>query len=143
VLLGALLPAVDGVRVTLHVLAAAVWVGGQITVAGLVPTARQLGPDAPRRVARAFSRVSWPTYIIVVGTGIWNLAAVDRGQPAAWKVALMVKVAVIVLAGVSAWLHGRSRSRTWGPMGPHVRAVRGEGVEADRVPTPESIEHAG
>lgn len=116
--LGALSPAVDGLRVTLHVLAAAVWVGGQITVAGLVPTARQLGPDAPRRVARAFSRLSWPAYLVLLATGVWNVAAVHRGQPSAWKVTLMVKIAVVVLAGVSAWLHGRSRSRTglalWG-----------------------------
>ncbi len=116
--LGALSPAVDGVRVSLHVLAAAVWVGGQITVAGLVPAARQLGPDAPRRVARAFSRVSWPAYIVLLATGIWNAAAVHRGQPSAWKVVLMVKVAVVVLAGLSAWLHGRSTFRTglaaWG-----------------------------
>ena len=35
---GALTPALDGVRASLHVLAAAVWVGGQITMAGLVPS---------------------------------------------------------------------------------------------------------
>ena len=31
---------VDTIRVTLHVLAATVWVGGQITLAGLLPTWR-------------------------------------------------------------------------------------------------------
>ncbi len=50
-LLAQLAPALDGIRLSLHVLAATVWVGGQITVAGLAPTARQLGDGAPRQVA--------------------------------------------------------------------------------------------
>ena len=40
------------VRLFLHVLAATVWVGGQLTLAGLVPGLRTLSPDAPRVVAR-------------------------------------------------------------------------------------------
>ena len=113
-----LAPAVDGIRLTLHVLAAAVWVGGQITVAGLVPTARTLGEDAPRRIARAFARVSWPAFAVLVLTGFWNVSAASKGQPSAWKVVLGIKIAVVVLAGVSAWLHTISRSRAglaaWG-----------------------------
>lgn len=119
-LLAQLTPAVDGVRVTIHVLAATVWVGGQITVAGLVPTARQLANDAPRRVARAFSRLSWPAYAVLVATGIWNVAAVHKGQPATWQSVLDVKIGVVALAGLSAWLHGRSRSSqalaAWGAL---------------------------
>ena len=41
------------IRLYLHVLAATVWVGGQITLAGLVPGLRSLSPEAPRVVARA------------------------------------------------------------------------------------------
>ncbi len=108
-----LAPAVDGIRLALHVIAAAIWVGGQITLAGLVPTARQLGEDAPRRVARAFARLSWPAYAVLVGTGIWNVTAVSKGQPSAWKAVLVVKVDVVVVAGVAAWLHGRARDRLW------------------------------
>jgi putative copper export protein len=111
-------PAVDGIRLSLHVLAATVWVGGQITVAGLVPTVRQLGPDAPRRVARAFSRLSWPAFAVLVATGIWNVVAVRAGQGTAWQVLLGVKITVVALAGLAAWLHGRAGSRTslavWG-----------------------------
>ena len=40
---------VQTIRLFLHVLAATVWVGGQLTVAGLVPGLRALSPDAPRR----------------------------------------------------------------------------------------------
>ena len=46
--LAALAPALDGIRVSIHVLAATVWVGGQLTLAGLVPTARGLGEGAAR-----------------------------------------------------------------------------------------------
>ncbi len=113
-----LAPGLDGFRLTLHVLAAAVWVGGQITVAGLVPTARALDPDAPRQVARAFARLSWPAYAVLVATGFWNMAAVSKGQPHAWKIVLGVKIAVVALAGLSAWLHSIARSRAglavWG-----------------------------
>lgn len=120
-LTASLAPALDGVRLTIHVLAAAVWVGGQITVAGLVPTVRALGPDAPRRVAGAFARIIWPAYAVLVLTGFWNVSAVSKGQPTAWKVVLAVKIAVVVLAGLGAWLHGISRSRVglavWGAVG--------------------------
>lgn len=53
----ALAPALDGIRVSIHVLAASVWVGGQLTLAGLVPTARGLGDAAPRTLAQAFARI--------------------------------------------------------------------------------------
>jgi putative copper export protein len=117
-LVAQLAPALDGIRLSLHVLAAAVWVGGQITVAGLVPTAKGLGDNAPRQVARAFARISWPAYALLLATGIWNVAATAKGQTTAWQVVLGVKVAVVIVAGVAAWLHSHSRSRaglaTWG-----------------------------
>ena len=110
-------PALAGVRLSLHVLAASVWVGGQITVAGLVPAARDLGEGAPRRVARAFARLSWPAYGVLLVTGIWNVAATHVGS-GPWRSLLVAKVAVALLAGVSAWLHGRARGRSglaaWG-----------------------------
>ncbi|MCU4184621.1 hypothetical protein K6U06_09645 [Acidiferrimicrobium sp. IK] len=113
-----LAPAVDTVRLSLHVLAATVWVGGQITLAGLVPTARRAGPDVPRQVAAAFARLSWPAYAVLIATGVWNVAAVHAGQPNAWQAVLGVKIAVVVVAGLAAWLHARSRSRAglaaWG-----------------------------
>ena len=110
-MLAQLAPAVEGVRLSLHVLAAAIWVGGQITLAGLVPTARQLSPDAPRRVGRAFARLSWPAYFVLLATGIWNVLAVSKGQGTAWQVVLGVKVAVVLLAGLATALHGRARTR--------------------------------
>jgi putative copper export protein len=117
-ILAQLAPAVEAIRLSLHVLGASVWVGGQITVAGLVPTARQLGPDAPRRLGRAFSRLSWPAYAVLLATGVWNVVAVHAGEPPAWDVVLGIKIAIVLLAGLAAWLHGRAGSPTtlavWG-----------------------------
>jgi putative copper export protein len=101
------------------VLAASVWVGGQITLAGLVPTARRLGTEAPGALARAFARLSWPAYAVLVATGVWNVVAVHPDtKTSAWQVVLGVKVGVVALAGVGAWLHGRASSRSgiaiWG-----------------------------
>jgi len=111
-------PAIDGVRLSIHVLAATIWVGGQFTLAGLVPTARSLGEDAPRALARAFARIQWPTYALLVLTGIWNVSATHAGQPSAWKAVLGAKIAVVALAGAGAWLHSRSKSKAglaaWG-----------------------------
>lgn len=113
VTVAALAPAIGGLRLTLHVLAAAVWVGGQLTVAGLLPTVRRLGDDASRKIAGAFARLSWPAYAVLVATGIWNVFAAGAGQPGGWRVVLYVKIAVVVAAGLAAWLHGRATRRTW------------------------------
>lgn len=115
-----LAPAVDGVRLTLHVLAATVWVGGQITVAGLLPTARTLGEGAPAALARAFARVQWPAYAVLVATGIWNVSAVGSPRPSTWQAVLSIKIVVVVVAGLAAFLHTRARSRAglaaWGAL---------------------------
>lgn len=111
-------PAVDGLRLSLHVLAATVWVGGQFTLGGLVPTAKRLGAEAPKQLARAFSRMMWPAFLVLLATGIWNVSAVSKGQPSAWKVVLGVKIAVVLVSGLAAWLHSTASSRrslaVWG-----------------------------
>ncbi len=113
-----LAPAIDGVRVSLHVLAAAVWVGGQITLAGLVGPARGLGEGAPRTLARAFARLQWPAYVVLLGTGIWNVSAAGSGQPHLWQAVLGTKIVVVLVAGLAAFLHTRAKSRgalaAWG-----------------------------
>jgi putative copper export protein len=106
-----LAPALDGVRLALHVLAASVWVGGQITLVGLLPAARGLGEGAPRALARAFGRVQWPAYGVLVVTGLWNVSAVHAGQSHAWQAVLGVKITVVALAGLAAYLHTRAATR--------------------------------
>ena len=115
---GGLAPALDGIRVSVHVLAAAVWVGGQFTMAGLVPAARGLGEGAPKTLARAFGRLQWPAFAVLVVTGFWNVSAVHAGQPSAWQAVLGIKIVVVAVAGLSACLHTRSTTRrglaVWG-----------------------------
>jgi len=101
----------DTVRVFLHVVAATVWVGGQLTLAGLVPGLRALGPDAPRTAARRFNRIAWPAYGVLVATGLWSIAALDPDWDSDYGGTLVVKVIVVVASGLSALLHARSTSR--------------------------------
>lgn len=107
-----LAPAWTIVRLSLHVLAAAVWVGGQLTLAGLVPAIRPSGSEALTAAARRFAALAWPAFVVLVATGIWNVLAVHlSGQAPAWKVVLSVKLAVVVVAGLTAWLHQRATDR--------------------------------
>lgn len=98
----------DTVRLFLHVLAATIWVGGQITLAALVPVLRRVSPTAPRTVARRFNLVAWPAFGVLLLTGIWNVLAVGSGQSDRYQVTLDVKMAVVAVSGVAAYLHARS-----------------------------------
>ena len=75
----------DTIRLFLHVLAATIWVGGQITLAALVPVLRRLGAEIPRAAARRFNQVAWPAFAVLVITGIWNIAAVTPRSTAATR----------------------------------------------------------
>jgi putative copper export protein len=112
----------DGFRLILHVFAAAVWVGGQLTVAGLLPTIRTFGEDAPKKVGRALARLLWPAYAVLVITGLWNVSTFNlKDAPTAWNVVLGIKIADVALAGVAVFLHQRATSRrataVWGATG--------------------------
>ena len=109
----------DTLRLTLHVLAATVWVGGQIVMAGLVGPSRRFGPEAPKDLALAFARLAWPAYAVLVITGFWNISTFTwSDQTAAWKAVLMAKIVVVALAGLGAFLHQRATSKAqlalWG-----------------------------
>jgi putative copper export protein len=117
-----LAPALETVRLTLHVLAATVWVGGQIVMTGLVGPSRQIGSDAPKMLARAFARMAWPAFVVLVATGIWNVTAVHySSQDSAWKAVLMAKIGVVIVAGVAVALHQRAGTKGqlafWGSVG--------------------------
>ena len=106
------------IRLFLHVLAATIWVGGQITLAGLVPGLRGLSPEAPKATARRFAQLAWPAYGVLIVTGVWNILALDAPWTGPYGTTLIVKLAVVVLSGVAAWLHAVSKSRlglaVWG-----------------------------
>jgi putative copper export protein len=99
-------PTLDTFRLFLHVLAATVWVGGQIVLAGLVPSLRRSAADATKVAARAYARVAWPAFAVLVVTGLWNIAEVDVADTTTqYQVTLFVKIGLAVLSGVAAAVH--------------------------------------
>jgi putative copper export protein len=100
---------VDTVRLSLHVTAATVWVGGQVVVGGLIPTVRTFGGDATVKVARAFARVAWPAFLVLIATGVWNVIAMGNGHgDHDWQTVLSVKIAVVVVAAAAVGVHQRA-----------------------------------
>ncbi len=109
----------DTLRLTLHVLAASVWVGGQIVLMGLVGPARGLGPEAAKTLAQAFARLAWPAYAVLVITGFWNISTFQwADQTSAWKGVLIAKIVVVAAAGLGALMHSKATTKgalaVWG-----------------------------
>ena len=100
----------ETVRLFLHVLAATVWVGGQITLAALVPALRAAGAGVPGAAARAFNRIAWPAFGVLVVTGIWNVLAENDSDPG-YQNTLVLKYTLVAVSGVTALLHARARTR--------------------------------
>jgi putative copper export protein len=100
----------DTIRLFLHVLAATVWVGGQVTLAALVPALRAAGAEVPRAAANAFNRIAWPAFGVLVLTGIWNVVA-DDDKGDAFQHTLMVKYVLVIASGLTAYLHANATTR--------------------------------
>jgi putative copper export protein len=96
------------VRLSLHVLGACVWVGGQLVLAGLVVTLRGISHDAPGKVAKAFARFTWPAYGLLIATGAWNAAVVGSSATSNWNMVFGIKMFCVVIAGLGAFLHTRA-----------------------------------
>jgi putative copper export protein len=105
-----LAPAWDTVRLSLHIIAATIWVGGQLVLAGLVPALRPFGAQVPRAAARRFNQVAWPAFGVLVVTGLWNLAVADDHQSTAYRTVLISKLAVVIASGLTAYLHIKART---------------------------------
>jgi putative copper export protein len=104
---------VDDLRLFLHILAATVWVGGQITLAGLVPALRKVGADVPKAAAQAFGRVAWPAFAVLIATGIWNVFAIKDAISNSDEVrtTLTIKLVFVALSGVAAYAHAHASTR--------------------------------
>ena len=106
-----LTPSLDTIRIFVHVLAAAVWVGGQIVLAGVVPRLREVGSDATKAAANGFATVAWPAFVIAVFTGMWNIFDVDMANAATeYHMTLGVKFLLVIAAGGSAFAHSRAQT---------------------------------
>jgi putative copper export protein len=100
----------DTIRLFLHVLAATIWVGGQVTLAALVPALRAAGADVPKAAANAFNKVAWPAFGVLVVTGIWNVVA-ESDQGDAFDHTLLLKYALVIASGFTAYAHAQATSR--------------------------------
>ncbi len=105
-------PTAATIRLFLHVLAATIWVGGQFALAGLVPTLRTVAPEATKPAARAFARLAWPAFAVLVVTGLWNLVEVDVSNTStAYQVTIFLKILLAVAAGAFTLVHQLGTSK--------------------------------
>ena len=113
------------VRLFLHVLAATVWVGGQLTLAGLVPGLRRLSPDAPRVVARRLQpRSPGSRSPCSLRRASGTSSRSGRTGRLAYGTTLIVKLVVVAGSGITAALHTavalpRHARRLRRPLGPY------------------------
>ena len=99
----------------IHLLAAAVWTGGLITLAVLVVALRNAGAERPQlqAAARAFGYLSWTALAVAVATGLYQLST--YGWP--WS-NLTLKLTLVAASAGLALFH-QLTARTMSP------AVRG------------------
>jgi putative copper export protein len=105
-------PTLESLRIFLHVLAVAVWVGGQIVLAGLVPAIRESAPQALPKVAQAFARVAWPAMIVIVFTGMWGLSSSSASDSdTAYMVTFALKMVMVFIAVAATVVHSQGSSK--------------------------------
>ena len=113
-----LAPFIDSIRLTLHVLGATIWVGGQLVFAALVPVLKAKDADLPKMVAKQFNKVAWPAFILLLITGMWNMTNIPADAPASYSMVVGIKMTVVLLSGVAAMVHSRAKSTSqmamWG-----------------------------
>lgn len=56
----------------MHVVAACIWIGGQLTVAAIIPMVRD-HRDLARRMGRRYQAVAWPAFAVLIVTGVVNI----------------------------------------------------------------------
>ena len=105
-------PTIDSIRLFLHVLAASVWVGGQIVLGGLVPKLRKVAPESLKVAANAFARIAWPAFAVVVVTGMWNILDITVGDMSTeYQVSMFVHVLFAMAAAMFVVIHSIGQTK--------------------------------
>jgi putative copper export protein len=114
------------IRLAIHIVAAAVWVGGQLTLVGLLPVVRTLGDDAPRAIARRFNLLAWVAYAVLMASGVWNVFEVQMAdRPTEYHITLGVKMLAVGLSGIGAGIHAIGRSKAAYAVGGSIGLLAG------------------
>lgn len=71
---------------------------------------RRLGAQVPPAAARRFNQITSPAFAVLVATGIWNIAAEQDKITGCYRTTLIAQLAAVLVPGVTAFLHARSRS---------------------------------
>ena len=105
-------PTLDSLRIFLHLLATAVWVGGQIVLGGLVPRLRKSHPEALTTTAQGFARVAWPAFALLVVTGFWNIFDTDiTALDTSYQATLGIKIVLVAIGAIATLAHSASPSK--------------------------------
>lgn len=105
-------PSVDSIRLFLHVLAASVWVGGQIVLGALVPKLRQVAPETLKVAAKGFARVAWPAFVVVIVTGMWNILEIKVGDMSTeYQVTMSIHILLSMATATFAVIHSVGRTK--------------------------------
>jgi putative copper export protein len=108
-----------------HVVAACIWIGGQLTVAAIIPLVPD-HRDLARSMGRRYQAVAWPAFAVLIVTGVVNVGNAGLRWPQVLDSAagrtLVVKLLLVgfsgLAAGVHSFLHAPGRERATG--GPAV-----------------------
>ena len=122
-------PTIDTLRLFLHVLAASVWVGGQIVLGVLVPRLRASHPQTVKSAANAFARAAWPAFGLTVVSGIWSILELSISDTDSdYQVTLFVHVLLAVATAVFAVIHSVGRGRLALALGGSLGLLTGLGA---------------
>jgi putative copper export protein len=104
-----------------HVVAACIWIGGQITVAAVIPLLRGAEGMASS-VGRRYQMIAWPAFAALIVTGVINVGNVGLQWSnllgSAQGRTLAIKLGLVAVSGAAAALHAfvqapRGRSAMW------------------------------
>lgn len=92
----------------IHVLAACVWIGGQITLGMVIPMLRS-SPDLMRHIARRFQNLAWAAFAVLIVTGLINMhdagISLSNLNTNAESRTLSIKLLFVIISGAAAAIH--------------------------------------
>lgn len=101
------------VRLFLHLLGVAGWVGGQVLMLALLPVLRSSRPELPRLAVRRFAQMAWPCLVLTIATGLWGLLEAElSGRDSEYLSTLLIKLLLVAVSGLAAFIHSASQSHS-------------------------------